>query len=254
MNLLSKTGIIIQARTGSSRLPNKMILPFDKDRGIFELILDRIIHQYQGIYPIILATTTSKSDDVLADIATQKNISVVRGNENDVSSRFETVLKKYNLQNAIRVCADNPFLDVQHIKTLVDTGEAQAFDYVSFAFEDQTPVIKSHLGLFTEFVSLKALEKIRKLTDKPVYFEHVTNYIYTHPKNFSLKFLPLPKYLKSRKDIRLTLDTTADFKFLKNLYHHIKDKDLNIEDLVSWVDQQPELLQMMQEQIKKNSK
>ena len=249
-----KTGIIIQARTGSTRLPNKMILDFANNKGIFELILNNLTKQYQGKIPIILATSLKEQDDILVSIADKYCIEVVRGSENDVMSRFDIAMEKFGLKYAIRVCADNPLLDVAHIKQLIEIGESEDLDYVSYAFPDNHPVIKSHLGLFTEFVSKKALELIRKKTNKSIYFEHVTNFIYENPEHFTIKFLPLPKYLQARKDLRFTLDTIEDFKLMQKVYQEKSVRNFSLPELMHWIDRQSEILQAMQEQIKKNSK
>ncbi len=39
---MSQIGFIIQARLGSSRLPNKMRMPFYKDESIPEIIINKI--------------------------------------------------------------------------------------------------------------------------------------------------------------------------------------------------------------------
>lgn len=43
-------GIIIQARTGSSRLPNKMLLPYFNNLGIFELLLISLLTVTMAFY------------------------------------------------------------------------------------------------------------------------------------------------------------------------------------------------------------
>lgn len=50
-----KTGIIIQARTGSTRLPKKMLLPFYGQKTILDIILQRINHAFDSI-DVIVAT------------------------------------------------------------------------------------------------------------------------------------------------------------------------------------------------------
>jgi len=251
---MSETGIIIQARTGSTRLPNKMILDFANNRGIFELILNSLTKQYQGKIPIILATSLKEQDDILASIADKYGIEVIRGSESDVLNRFDMAMKKYELNYAIRVCADNPLLDISHIKQLIEIGKSENLDYVSYAFPDKHPVIKSHLGLFTEFVSKSALERIRKKTNNPLYFEHVTNFIYENPQYFTIKFLPLPKYLQARKDLRFTLDTKEDFELMQKIYQEKSVRNFSLPELIYWIDRQSEILQAMQTQIIKNTK
>ena len=65
---MSKTKIIIQARTGSTRLPQKMILPFYENEGIFSLILNRLTSNFNK-EDIILATSSNPNNDVLVEIA-----------------------------------------------------------------------------------------------------------------------------------------------------------------------------------------
>ena len=46
-----RTGIIIQARTGSTRLPNKMVMPFFEGKTILEILIDRI-KKAKKIFPL----------------------------------------------------------------------------------------------------------------------------------------------------------------------------------------------------------
>ncbi len=118
-----QTGIIIQARTGSTRLPNKMILPFYNGKGILQILLERIKKKYNNQYTIILATTTNKNDEKIAEIGEKTGVEIYRGSENDVLKRFINAALSYNIFGIIRVCADNPLLDVNHIENLIQIGE-----------------------------------------------------------------------------------------------------------------------------------
>jgi spore coat polysaccharide biosynthesis protein SpsF len=110
-------GIIIQARTTSTRLPNKVVMPFYDKKSIIEILIDRIsaIHNY----PIVLATTSNISDDVLINVAKSKGVQTFRGDEHNVLQRFIGCAEQYAFNSIIRVCADNPFLDVQLIEPMV---------------------------------------------------------------------------------------------------------------------------------------
>jgi len=246
-----KTGIIIQARKGSTRLPNKMVLPFDGDKNVLEILLDKL-KEYYPSYPIILATTTAPQDDELAEIARNKKLFVFRGDKKNVLSRFVEAGEKYQLDNIIRVCADNPFLDMPHIQELIDLIEQGEADYVSYQNQDGLPVIKTHLGLFTEAVKLKSLKRIQKDTDEPQYFEHVTNYIYENSEEFKVSLINLPNYFKQTKNIRLTLDTASDFEMEKSLYK--KYEHLNTRELIERIKQDKYLLKKMKREIEKNQK
>jgi spore coat polysaccharide biosynthesis protein SpsF len=253
--LNTRTGIIIQARTGSTRLPDKMVLPFYNEKGILEIVLNRLIYQYEGKYKIILATTENKKDDIITGIGEKLGISIFRGDENDVLQRFVYAANSFNLDNIIRVCADNPMLNTSHIAKLIEDGEKGNFDYLSYEYKNNLPIIKSHLGLYTEFVTLRALKKALELTGDMHYHEHVTNYIYENKAIFNVRLLDLPYQKLLNKNLRFTLDTKADFELLKKLYSDIGEN--NIEDIISLievVEQNSDMKIKMNEQIIENSK
>ena len=157
---MNEAKIIIQARTGSTRLPQKMILPFYENEGIFSLILKRltsIINKNN----IILATSTNENNDVLIDIAKSYGVNYFRGSENDVLQRFIDAADEFNANKIIRVCADNPFLDLEFLNFLLDNFEKSDYDYMSFMTSKGCPTIKTHYGFWAEAVTLNALKKCR---------------------------------------------------------------------------------------------
>ena len=244
--------IIIQARLSSSRLPGKMIMPFHENKGILEIIIERLI-AYFGKDNIVVATTNSKADNVIAEMAKKHEIGIFRGSENDVLDRFIKTAEHEDVKNVIRVCADNPFIIPRYIQELIYAFDSSTMDYLSYKFDDQMPVIKSHIGLFSEMTSLDALRKVYSLTEQKLYREHVTNYIYEHPEVFKVHFLELPKLIRKRRDLRLTIDTIQDFKLTQDIFTQLRG-DFSLESLVKTIDLNPEVLLSMKDQIDSNSK
>jgi spore coat polysaccharide biosynthesis protein SpsF len=248
----NQTGIILQARLGSTRLPGKMLMPFNNETSLLEIILERLKKNIKNI-KIVVATSTNQKDDELEVLCGRLKIDCFRGSENDVIDRFIGAAKQFNIQNIVRVCADNPFLLSDYITKLVDNFKP-GLDYLSYSFDDGTPVIKSHIGLFAEMTTLKTLLKVSKLTNESIYLEHVTNYIYSNPNLFNVKFLPVDKILKTRQDIRLTVDTIEDFKLTQNLYQALKNDALTLENIIKEIDSNPTYKTIMLSEIKNNSK
>ena len=250
---MSRTKLIIQARTGSTRLPQKMVLPFYDGKGIFEILLGKLVRDFNP-KDIILATTEHQRDDVLCAIAKAYHIHVFRGSEEDVLSRFIRAGQTYRAERIVRICADNPFLHIPFIHKLIQ--EYRDEDYLSFAFPDNTPTIKSHIGLFSELVSLEALQWVALQTSNPHFHEHVTNYMYTHQELFKVRFLPLPDFLNQRTDVRLTLDTPEDFQMMQSLYGSFIQPPINgeIQHLIEKILASKELMTQMGEQIKIHEK
>lgn len=248
----SKLAIIIQARMGSTRLPEKMIMPFYGDLTILDCLIQRIKETVDNI-PIVLATTKNINDDRIEDIGINNNIFVYRGSEEDVLLRFIEAANMIKADSIIRICADNPFLSMNFLKILIKNIESKSIDYLSFCTSNGVPTIKTHYGLWTEFVKLDALNKIQELTDDMKYHEHVTNYIYDHSDKFNLKLIPIDINIE-KKEFRLTVDTEEDFFLSKKLYKKLIDLNLTIEpeSFIHLLDEQT--LGIMKKQISKNSK
>jgi spore coat polysaccharide biosynthesis protein SpsF len=250
---MTKTAFIIQARIGSMRLPRKVLLPFWNDKTIMDILIEKL-----SVFdlPIILATSTKNDNDMLAELAAAKGIALYRGSEKDVLLRFVEAAKTFGIKNIIRICADNPFLDIKEMRKLIDfTSQNPNYDYVSFDING-SPSIKTHLGFWAEYASFKALEKIMSLTNDDIYHEHVTNYIYEHPNLFGIHLLkPNSKVIK-RENIRMTLDTAKDFENLSQIYQSLREKykDFGIDEIIDYLDNNPVYIAEMEKQINENKK
>lgn len=248
-----KICIIVQARTGSKRLPNKILKDFYDQKSILDLIVDKLIINFSN-YPIILATSDSKNDNILVDFAKRKKILFFQGNESNVLLRFINSVKDLNFTHIIRICSDNPFLNMISIQKLIDNIDNVDLDYISYVNSKGIPVIKTHIGLFTEIVSVKSLKKANELQNMKIYQEHVTNYIYGNPDIFKLKFLNSPDVVYDRDDIRLTLDDSTDFDNLVELYSKTNQNYQDLSYLVNVIDSNDSIKNKMIRNIKKYTK
>jgi len=234
-------------------MPEKVILPFYQEQSILDLLLEKV--KKLGVQAV-LATTDNPSDDRICALAAKHEVPVFRGSENDVLDRFIQAAQQFSFTKIIRVCADNPFLDLAGMKTLIRAfGESDA-DYLSFQLAGNKPSILTHFGFWTEAVRLDALEKARQLTSEKLYHEHVTNYIYGNPALFNVQFIQADPLFFSRTDIRMTLDTPEDFEIQQKIFATISKENPNfgIPEIVSWLDQHPEILKLMKSEILRNQK
>lgn len=250
-----KCHFIIQARMGSTRLPQKILLPFYNGKSILELLIEKL-SQIENT-EIVIATSKGEENDVLENFAKQHGVICYRGSENDVLQRFIDAADAVGAEHIIRICSDNPFLELDSIRQLVAHIEKSdnTVDYISFDI-DGTPSIKTHYGFWTEYVTLKALKKVTNLTDESLYHEHVTNYIYVHPKSFNINWIPGPECLLGNKNIRLTIDTPEDFENARNIYGELcaNNPYPTIQEIVTYLKDNPECYNSMIQQIKNNSK
>jgi spore coat polysaccharide biosynthesis protein SpsF len=243
-------GIIIQARIGSRRLPGKILLDFFNGRTILDLLYNRFVTNTP--YIVVVATTTSETDNALFEFCVRKNIRVFRGSEHDVLSRFIDTSRNFNFSHIVRVCSDNPFIYAPDITRLTDILKTESeLDYVSFKI-GKSPSILTHYGFWTEIVSLKALE-IANQAKEGYYHEHVTNFIYENPEQFKIKWVNIDGFIQSEKNIRLTVDDINDFRNAQTVYR-ILGEYFSPETIVALIKDNKFLSNHMAEQILKNKK
>lgn len=258
MGIDCRIGIIVQARVGSSRLPGKVILPFHDGKGVLELLLERIGARFGDREDVVLlvATTTSTLDDAIVAVTRRCGVSLYRGSEEDVLKRFVDAATWAGTDCLIRVCADNPFLDMDAVELLIERIGHGEHDYIAFAMSDGTPSIKTHYGFWPEAVTLDALKRVEGYTKEKLYREHVTNYIYMHPDRFDIDFVPIDREIEEQPNIRLTLDTPEDFEMQRLIYGCCLKKQGKIEPrlVLRILDLFPEFQERMRHQIQLNSK
>ena len=248
-----KITFIIQARLSSTRLPNKVILPFWNGKTILDLLIEKL-KQFNGCH-IILATSDSPANLSLVDVAKNADISCFQGSEKDVLQRFIDAAESQNAEHIIRICADNPFLDASAIEELLhEIQSTENYDYISFLVNG-CPSIKTHFGFWAEYVTLSALKKVCTSTAESLYHEHVTNYIYTNPNQFNIKWLLPAACVENRYDIRLTIDTINDFNNAQTIYSDLSQNNaFTISDIITYVDQHTECKTTMKNEILTNTK
>ena len=175
----------------------------------------------------------------------------------DVLDRFIGAARSVGANKVIRVCADNVFLDMKSLRFLYETFHAdRRHDYMSFRKSDGTPSIKTHYGFWAEAVTLDALEKVARATDDPLYHEHVTNYIYSHPDMFGCCLHQIDPEVESHEDLRLTMDTPEDYSLQRELYAALggDERQIEPEALIKYLDMHRELYTTMRRNIESNSK
>lgn len=197
---LSKIGLVIQARMGSSRLRGKVLLPLPFIDGT--PILFRIIDELQILesnYQVIVVTTTNKSDDIIKEKCNSKDILCFRGSEDNVLSRYTEVAKKYDFEHIVRLTADNPFICRQVVEKTVLHHLNMKSDYTSS--------MSLPIGMNIEVVRCESLIKSESLIKDDFDKEHVTTCIKREAGFIKSVIKFDPKFEK----YRLTVDTASDF-------------------------------------------
>lgn len=236
---LSKSIAIIQARTGSNRLPGKVLKDIS-GYSMLGLVITRL--KLSSVDKIVIATTDKEEDKVICDIAKKYGVDYFRGEENDVLSRFIGTLNKYDYEIGVRVTADCPFIDYKIVDNMVDYFERKDLDYLN--------VIKSGLprGLGCEVFSVEKLKEINKKSSlKKYHREHVTCFFYENSQQFKLDNFPLSDNLV-RPDYRLTVDTKEDLQVIKKVAGHFYPKiDFDSLEINKYLDNNKDIIKINSE-------
>lgn len=224
---------IIQARTSSTRLPNKVFRNLCGKPLIWHVV--NRLKTSRKINKIILATTVSKSDDILEQWAQENDVSSFRGSENDVLERYYRAAKEFSAETIVRITADDPFKDSLIIDQVIELFEGENLD---FAYNNNPPTFPE--GLDTEVFSFMALEKAQKYSNDLFEREHVTQYFYRNPNIFRQKCLKNPKDLSF---FRWTIDTQEDWNMAEAVYKRLflTNENFNMSDILALIDKEPEI-------------
>lgn len=204
----SRTIVIVQARMGASRLPGKVLRTL-AGKTVLAHVLERCA-AIPDIDGVCCATTENSQDDAVAEEAKLADVSVFRGSEKDVLGRYAHAAIEMNADIIMRVTADCPLIDPNVCASVLKSREEMNADYAS----NNSPPSFPH-GLDCEAFSIEWLLRAAREAKKPSEREHVTPYIRNHT---AAKQVNVTCKESNVVHHRWTLDTVADWSFLKELY------------------------------------
>ena len=192
--------LVIQARTSSSRFPEKVLSPL---RGI-PMLLWTINYCRKTNLPLFVLTSTDKSDDQLIGMLEKNYVSYYRGSLENVVSRYLSFMKEHQVKKVVRISGDSPLINPDVIlKVIVQDQELADADLTTNVFPRSFPK-----GQSVEVIPRKSLELLRDRNLSESDIEHVTPYFYANYKEFKINNLNNTEDLSS---INLSVDTKEDF-------------------------------------------
>lgn len=204
-----KTIAIVQARMGSTRLPNKVMKRIN-GLPVIEILISRL-KRSSCLDGIVIATSINPNNLPLIEHAQSLNIPIEQGSEDDVFDRFLQTARKHQADIVVRVTADCPLIDARLIDTAIERFHALGVDYLSNGAPPTYPD-----GLDVEVMSRAALEKAASANLTTFDREHVTPYL-RKSGNFKIGVLSNPIDYSSH---RWTVDEQVDFEVVTNVFKH----------------------------------
>lgn len=234
----AKVAAIVQARTGSTRLPGKVLRDIAGKTMIEQMLLR--LERSKMLDETIVAVPRGPEDNRLAKLILDLGKVLFRGSQYDVLSRYYEAAELYDIHIIVRLTADCPLIDPRIVDRVIEAHLKSRADYTSNTLRQTFP-----RGLDIEVFSFEALERSYFDAHETYQREHVTPYIYLHPYIFVLNGVNARGKLQ-RPDLRLTVDTTEDLALIRSIYEAL-GRDGNFfetEQIIDFLDANTELAQL----------
>mgnify|MGYP006075065239 CR=1 FL=1 len=216
---------IIQARTGSTRLPGKVLLKI-KGKTVINHVVDRVSASLFVDY-VVVATTLLHQDIKLVSECAKLGVRVYCGSEQDVLDRYYQVSKILAPDHIVRITADCPVIDPKVIDLVVKKHLETDADYTSNTLDVPFPD-----GQDVEVFKMSALELAWNNATLASEREHVTPFIKLDEEAFKVTKVLAKKY---HSEMRWTLDEKEDFELILILFERLYDLDplFTMEDILN---------------------
>jgi glutamate-1-semialdehyde 2,1-aminomutase len=202
-----KTIAIIQARMGSTRLPNKVMKPIN-GVPMIELLLTRLSRSKE-LDQIVVATSIDAKNIPLVEHVRALGYACEQGSENDVLDRYVNTAKAHQADVVVRITGDCPLVDPVLVDECIRNFKSSHVDYLCNNYPPTFPD-----GLDVEVVTLAALEQALRESDKVYDHEHVTPYV-REVGRFNTSVV---QFKENLSQLRWTVDETPDFQVIANVF------------------------------------
>ena len=211
-----KTVLITQARSGSTRLPRKILKEINSE-SLLEIHLKRL-NKCKNVSKIIVATTDKLEDKVIYKFAIDMGFNSFRGSESDVLDRFYQAVKHEKPDWIVRVTSDCPLIDPILVDKLINLSHNNNIDYCSNTLIENYPD-----GQDIEVFKFSALELAWKNSNLASDREHVTPYIRNNSDFKGARLFTALNYPcdSNYSMIRMTVDESRDFDLIKILINDL---------------------------------
>ena len=222
---------LIQARCGSSRLPNKVLRTFSGKPNL-QWVIERV-QRSKKIDEMMVITSIERNNLPLIKLCAELGVRVFVGSEEDVLDRYYQAACLLHPEFVVRITADCPLFDWRYLDMAIDLMEDDT-DYLSELTETFPD------GLDLEIVKFAALKKCWMEARLASEREHVTMYIKNNLDKFKVQNLECP--IEGIGDWRWTLDEKEDFELIHNIYEHFSTcgkEDFVTEDILEYLAENP---------------
>jgi spore coat polysaccharide biosynthesis protein SpsF len=230
-----KSGILLLARSGATRLPGKLLLKV-LGRPILEYQLERLKTARRPDC-FVLCTTQLAEDEALIDLASQNGLQTFRGNTEDVVDRMIQGAREYQLDFIVSIGGDDLFIDPVLVDLIIERFVRTSADFI---YCSDLPVGGTPFGVKTRALERLAQIKTGGTDGWERYFKETGL--------FQVEVIPPPDQILRRPELRMTLDYQEDFLFFKAVIEELYPQKgiFLLKDVITLMDNRPDIAELAQ--------
>ena len=218
-----RTGIFVQVRLGSTRLPQKATLALPGGT-----IIQHVMRAMARVPADVRALLTDAgSAKTLLPFAESEGFAVFIGPELDVLARYCMACRAYEVSRVVRATGDNPLTSAALAAEILELHTSAGADLSHF--------LGCPWGTGVEAVEAEALFSAEKDSSAPEEREHITTYLYRHPERFAI-IEPMAPSRARLADARVTVDTPDDYERVKSIFEALYvGNPLETDEVITWL-------------------
>jgi len=234
-----KTLIVIQARTGSTRLPNKVMMPL-AGAPLLQRMIERV-QTVSGRNEIVVATTIDESDEPIRTLCKKINVNCFSGHPTDLLDRHYKAAKEEHADIIVKIPSDCPLIDPSVIGQVLqfNSQSNNFYDYVSNLHPATFPD-----GNDVEVMTFESLEVAWFEAEKIYEREHTTPFIWENPERFKIGNLEWESGLNYSMSHRWTIDYPEDYEFIKIIYDELwtnRNPNFSLDEILELLETKPKI-------------
>lgn len=222
---------ILQARLGSTRLKNKMMLPLG-GKPLVQNVIERVPRATR-IDAMVLAVPSADAA-TLAPIANGRAwLYAYPGDESDLVGRYLGAAQAYDADVVVRIPCDNPCVDPAYIDQAVQVYLESPHLYVSTMF----PHVRDRIyldGVGAEVLSMSRLKWLdQATTGHASYREHPHLLFQDH--HLIDGWEQYQTYANVSETIRLDVNDQKDYEFVSDIFSHFGHNRFTTAEVVVYL-------------------
>jgi spore coat polysaccharide biosynthesis protein SpsF len=230
--------IVVQARTGSTRLPGKVLMDIC-GKSLLERQMERVMASKLA-FKSVVATTTDASDDAVEQLCQKAGIECFRGHPTDLLDRHYQAGVAFGADAVVKIPSDCPLIDPRIIDKVLQVFK-ENWGKVDFVSNLHPPTYPD--GNDVEVMPMSVLKTAWEEAKGEHEREHTTPFIWDNPQRFKILNVEWESGLDYSMSHRWTIDYPEDYEFIKAVYEELLPKNpfFSLEDILELLKNRPDI-------------